>query len=391
MNNDILEAFDKLKTYCIKEGFKGYDPYDGLNSKLFNSMPVFSKNRLARLAWIQFFKRFPFNLRPLAGIEKDYNPKALGLFLSGYCRIFRNDPDPENEKLVRFFADKLIELRAEGWSGACWGYNFDWQARAFFQPRNTPTVVATSFISHALFDAYEIFKEDRWLQTAISSADFILKDLNRTMGESDEFTFSYSPLDHSVVYNAGLLGAGLLARISSYTGDKNLAGISRNVVAFNTRKQQKNGAWAYGDLSYHQWIDNFHTGFNLESIAKYRTYTGDQSFNAALETGLDYYLNTFFTPEGISRYYSHKTYPVDIHAPAQLVATIDALDQWERAGGIIESVLGFTIKNMQHRDGYFSYQLNRFIKSEVPYMRWAQAWMFYAFSIYINHEKEVCE
>ena len=50
-----------------------------------------------------------------------------------------------------------------------------------------------------------------------------------------------------------------------------------------------------------------------------------------------------------------------------------------------------TIKNMQHPEGYFSYQLNRFIRSEVPYMRWAQAWMFYAFSIYINHEKEVCE
>ena len=34
-----------------------------------------------------------------------------------------------------------------------------WQARAFFQPRNTPTVVATSFIAHGLLDAYEILKE----------------------------------------------------------------------------------------------------------------------------------------------------------------------------------------------------------------------------------------
>ena len=37
-SNEILrDALLKLKKYCEKENFKGWDPYDGLNSKIFNA------------------------------------------------------------------------------------------------------------------------------------------------------------------------------------------------------------------------------------------------------------------------------------------------------------------------------------------------------------------
>jgi hypothetical protein len=49
MNNDVLKSFDRLSEYCIREEFKGYDPYDGLNSRFFNSLPVINKSVLARL------------------------------------------------------------------------------------------------------------------------------------------------------------------------------------------------------------------------------------------------------------------------------------------------------------------------------------------------------
>src|SRR5687768_6402652 len=91
----IESGFNKLKDYCEKENFKGYDPYDGLNSKVFSSIPVISHNRWARLAWIQLFKRSPINLRSLLGISKSYNAKALGLFLAGYCILFKNNPTKE--------------------------------------------------------------------------------------------------------------------------------------------------------------------------------------------------------------------------------------------------------------------------------------------------------
>ena len=70
---NMIPSFKKLKTYCEKEQFKGWDPYDGLNSKIFQALPLLKKSALCRLVVIQGFKRFPFNLRPFALVPKEYN------------------------------------------------------------------------------------------------------------------------------------------------------------------------------------------------------------------------------------------------------------------------------------------------------------------------------
>ena len=63
---------------------------------------------------------------------------------------------------INKLARLLIEMRNTNYSGACWGYNFDWQARRLFLfPKDTPTVVATSFAVTALLKAYEITKNQR--------------------------------------------------------------------------------------------------------------------------------------------------------------------------------------------------------------------------------------
>ena len=78
----INNSFLKLKTYCEKEEYKGWDPYDGLNSKAFKSLP-FKNWDIARLCWIQFFKLSPINFRKLFLVPKQYNSKGIALFLSG--------------------------------------------------------------------------------------------------------------------------------------------------------------------------------------------------------------------------------------------------------------------------------------------------------------------
>src|SRR5690606_10289047 len=384
----MRHPFNQLRQYCESQQFKGWDPYDGLNSKLFQAMP-FSKNRLARLAWIQLFKRSPFNLRPLTSVAKDYNAKGVGLFLHGYSNLYKTDPREEYLNRIIELADIVIGLRSEGYSGACWGYNFDWQARAFFQPKGTPTVVATTFIASALMEAYHITKKQDYLDIAIDSQHFHLNDLNRTYDADGDFCFSYSPLDHTQVFNASLLGSRLLSQIYTFTGNNELLQAAKKSVSYACKHQQENGAWAYGTLPFHQWVDNFHTGYNLECIAAYQQHSGDNSFNAAIEKGLRYYLENFFTDEGIPKYYNNQTYPVDVHTTSQLIITLSRLDRWQENKELIQRVLSWTITNMQDKKGFFYYQLKKTGNSKIPYMRWAQAWMFYAFSEYFLHEKEI--
>ena len=162
MNNNILNSFKQLRSYCEKEQFKGWDPYDGLNSKIFQALPFFKNSALCRLVVIQGFKRCPFNLRRIAMVPKQHNAKGIGLFLSGYCNLHnavKNNPELEKdlgslkdiEKQINELAELLISMQSKGYSGACWGYNFDWQARRLFLfPKFTPTVVATNFYATAL-------------------------------------------------------------------------------------------------------------------------------------------------------------------------------------------------------------------------------------------------
>lgn len=382
MKHDILKnSFKNLKEFCESESFKGWDPYDGLNSWVIQKT-FLGKSRFFRLGWIQLFKRNPINLRPVFGIKKEYNPKGLGLFLIGYCNLYELQPKQEYLEKITLLANTIIQLKTEGYSGACWGYNFDWQARAFFQPKYMPTVVATSFIAEALLKAYKVTNEPLYLETSISASHFVLKDLNKTYDSDGDYTLSYSPIDNTQVYNAGLLGAKLLSLIYSYTKDRSLLIEAKKIVAFVCKKQAKDGSWAYGTLPFHQWIDNFHTGYNLECIYEYQINSNDTSFKTYLNKGLYYYLNTFFTAEGIPKYYNTSVFPIDIHAPAQLVVTLSKLNVFEENKELIDRVLLWTAKNMQSSEGYFYYQIKKHSTSKIPYIRWAQSWMFYAYSYY---------
>lgn len=377
-------SFLKLKKYIESENYRGYDPFDGLNSRLFQSLPLIKNSRFFKLLWLQFFKRSPINFRKITGVPKEYNNKGLGLFLIGYCNLYKQSAKKEYLEKIHFLSDLLLQSIAKGYAGACWGYNFDWQARAFFQPKNTPTVVATSFIAEALLSAYNITNKKKLLDTAISSSKFVLEDLNRNYDQKGNFAFSYSPIDNTQVFNASLLGAKLLSLVYTFTNETSLIDNAKKAVAFVCERQNNDGSWSYGTLPYHQWIDSFHTGFNLECIATYQKATGDMSFNDNLNNGLQYYLDNFISDKGVPKYYNDKIYPIDVHAPAQLITTLHKLDLAKTHKTLIHKVTKWTIQNMQSDEGYFYYQKHRFYKNKIPYMRWTQAWMFYAMSFLIQ-------
>lgn len=382
----------KLKEYCEAEGFKGWDPYDGLNSRIFQGIPFLKRLSLCRLVVIQGFKRFPINLRSLAMVPKEYNAKGIGLFLQGYCNLYKTysslscEYGSKEELLGRIheLAELLISLQSKGYSGACWGYNFDWQARRLFLfPKNTPTVVATCFCATALMDAYEITHKQEYLDVALSSAEFVLHDLHRTE-YNDGFLFSYSPLQgNDTVFNASLLGSKLLACCYKYTGNEEYRLAARASVVACCNAQMVDGAWVYGMLPVQSWIDSFHTGYNLDALVTYQQMTGDCSFAQNINKGFEFYIKNFFEEDGCPKYYHDRKYPIDIHCPGQLLVTLYRLGKFEENRGLAEKVLQWTISNMQDKKGYFYYQLKKGISSKIPYMRWSNAFMFNALSYYL--------
>lgn len=397
-----MDSFVRLKFYCEREQYKGWDPYDGLNSKVFHALPFLDRSALCRLIVIQGFKRNPLNLRRIAGVPKECNPKGIGLFLQGYCnlvKLIRIDPEKisvlgaENELIdrVRSLAELLIGMKSKGdYHGACWGYNFDWQARRLFLfPKFTPTVVVTCFCATALMDAYEITNERRYLEVAISSADFVAKDLHRYVYE-DGILLSYSTLHgNDTVFNASMLGCRLLSRCYGYTGNDDYKALAEELLKACCSGQREDGAWIYGLLPIQNWVDSFHTGYILDGLAAYEEETGDMKYHERLEKGFDYYVTHFFESDGSPRYYDNRRYPIDIHCPGQLMVTLSRLHKYEEFGSLAEKVLGWTVKNMQNKkEGYYYYQLKKGISSKISYMRWSNAFMFYSISYYLLESRK---
>ncbi len=393
---EVIDAFSALRRYCEQEEYKGWDPYDGLNSRVFQSLPFLKRSALCRLIVIQGFKRCPVNFRPLAAVPKEYNAKGIGLFLQGYCHLWKVlEQHPELERdlgdkvsvlqKVHEVADLLLTLQSKGYSGACWGYNFDWQARRLFLfPKNTPTVVATTFCATALFDAYELTHDERYLNVALSSAEFVVNDLHRTACEDGGFLFSYSPLaGNDTVFNASLLGSKLLSLCYRYTGKPEYFDAARQKVEACCRAQREDGAWIYGLLPVQSWIDSFHTGYNLDALLAYEEQTGDFSYHEHLERGFRFYIEHFFEVDGSPKYYHDRKYPVDIHCPGQLFVTLHSLHRFHDCREVAARVLHWTVEHMQDKRGYFYYQLKPGISSRIPYMRWSNAFMFNALSCYL--------
>ena len=395
MKNIYKDCFLKLKEYCETEDFTGWDPYDGLNSKVFQCLPFFKRFALCRLTVIQGFKRSPINLRKIALVPKENNAKGIGLFLQGYCNLYKLiciQPQLEREigtkheilSQINYLAELLISLQSEGYSGTCWGYNFDWQARRLFLfPKYTPTVVATTFCATALMDAFEITRNHNYLEVALTSANFIIKDLHRTKCNNG-FLFSYSPLSgNNTVYNASLLGSKLLSYCYFYTKDEEYQTLAKQSVQACCNAQNRDGSWVYGMLPVQSWIDSFHTGYNLDGLIAYQEKTKDESFKPNINKGFDFYINSFFKKDGTPKYYHNKMYPIDIHCPGQLFVTLSRLGRFSQYEMLAENVLKWTIQNMQDKKGYFYYQLKKGINSKIPYMRWSNAFMFNSLSYYL--------
>jgi len=371
---EVQGALDGLDAWFARKGLLGYDPYDALRSPVLRALSLGAK--WPRIAFTQALKALPVNLRPLLLVRKTLNAKGLGLLLAGIVRRGRTTGGESYVEAARALAELLLTLRTPGYRGACWGYPFPWQSRAFYLPRGTPTIVNTAFVAHALLDVSRFLKEERYFAVARSACTFVLRDLARTE-EGDGFCFSYTPIDRLEVHNANLLGAGLLARVGSMTREAELLDTARRSARWTLRRQHGSGAWWYAEPAYQHWIDSFHTGFVLESLRHVILGAGLEEAREPLARGHRFFLDRFFEVDGAPRYSHDRKGPTDIHCPTQALVTMCDLWDVEPAPRLLARTSRWLLTHMRAPEGYFYFRRGRFGPNRIPYMRWGQAWAYH--------------
>lgn len=373
----IYDSILHLSRWLEKNDYSGYDTFDGLNARFVR--PFTFENRFLRTVLQQAVRRFPINLRPLLGVAKGHSTKGMGFLARGFIRLHQVTGEQAWADKAESALEWLIENQSKGYSGACWGNHFDYQSRTFYLPRGVPTVVWTALIGHAFLDGYDHFKDDRYLQVAVSACDHILRDLDN-YPDSEGSCISYIPNQKCLVHNANALGASFLARTYAHTRDESCRALAQKAMQYTAQHQRPDGSWYYGEGANLHWVDNFHTAYVLDSFRQYNESTGDNRFEENLKAGYTFWKKTFFLSNWVPRYYDRQTLPLDIQCASQAIDTLVCFSSRDpEALALALKVAQWTIENMQDESGYFYYRrYSRMLVNKTPTLHWGQATMMCA-------------
>lgn len=383
------ELSDLILADAKRNSFAGYDPFDGLNSWLFSRLPALKKG-LVGLAWIQFHKRSPINFRPLCGIPKARNPKGVALFILGLLEDYSRTANAELLTQATELGDWLLTQQSDEklWKHACWGYHFDWNARAFFVPKGKPNIITTVYVARALYALSEVVQTAKYQQAALNSAHFIVETLY-TEYDGRSF-FAYIPDETAFVHNASLWGAAWLAFAGNKLGNSAYTDLALQVAWQSVREQSVDGSWVYGSRHHHQFIDGFHTGYNLEALDMIQQALDTNEFEDAISRGLAFYKTELFEADGTAKYYHNNRYPLDMHSVAQAVFTLYKVGRTAEDRALAEKVITWSLDTMLIPGRQqFAYQKNQHITNKINYIRWTQAWVYFAFAFYHRHLQQL--
>jgi hypothetical protein len=371
---EIKQSLDAVQNYAESKGLKGYDPGDGLTSFLrpLTFGHVFAERLLTQAIW-----KSPINVRPLVGVKPLDSTKGRGFMAWGYLLRYKVERQPELLQKALQCLDWLDKNKESGQPGHSWGNHFDFTTRSGCMRAHTPTIVWSSLIGQTFLEAFEQTKDQRWLAISESICQWILRLPREITPDGD--CLSYTAVAQGSVHNSNLLGAGMLSRTWHHARKDEYLETARRAVLYSCTRQRPDGSWWYAERSTHQWIDSFHTAYNLDSLLRYSEYTGDKTFEGAIDRGYDYYKKVFFEETGRPRYYHNRIYPVDIQCAGQAIDTFCLFSGRDPdAFPLADLVARWTIRNMQDRRGYFYYRKYPLMTAKTPYFHWGQSTMFKA-------------
>jgi rhamnogalacturonyl hydrolase YesR len=253
-----------------------------------------------------------------------------------------------------------------------WANHFDFASRSGRYTKDESIIVWTVLIGYTFLNAYEFLGDKKYLDVAVSVCEWIM-DLPRERTESGT-CISYYAFSISSIHNSNMLGAAMLARTAKIKGDPEYYKVAAAAMEYSCSRQLKDGAWYYGEAPNQHWIDNFHTGYNLDSLKVYIESTADNRYRKNIEKGLEFFKSHFFEENGRPKYYHNRTYPVDSQCAAQAIETLaNFSDEDPDARNLGIKVSNWTIENMQDPDGHFYYREYPLVKAKTPMLHWGQA------------------
>jgi hypothetical protein len=377
---DIYRSLKNVQQWVEDHRYEAYEPFDGLSSPLGRLTRV---SRYADVILQQIGRQSPINLRPLLGIKPLPSTKGRGYMAAGYLSLYRLTGEPEYRRKAIQCLEWLMEHKSPKFQEYSWANHFDYASRGGRYYKHDSIIVWSALIGQAYLDAFELLGERRFLDVAESVCRWILA-LPRERTHSGT-CLSYHALEQHRVHNANMLGAAMLARTWRHSRKPEYLDMASAAMQYTCSRQRPDGSWWYGEEAKYHWIDNFHTGYNLDSLKCYTESTGDLTFKPQLDLGFEYFKTTFFEASGRPKYYDNRAYPIDIQCASQAIETLAKFsDYGPDVLPLATKVARWTIEHMQDETGYFYYRRYPLMVARIPMLHWGQATMFLGLALLLE-------
>ena len=369
----LVTSAEAVRRWVEKHEYRGYEPFDGLSSPL---RSLTFKNLLAERILQQAVRQSPINLRPLVGIKPLDSTKGQGMMAWGYLLQHRATGDAEYWTKAVACLKWLDKHKSAKFEKHSWANFFDFSSRGGAYHKDDSIIVWTSSIAQTYLEAFEQSNDQWFLDIASSACDWIMSLPREHTDRGD--CLSYFAHGQESIHNANMLGAAALARAARNTGRQDYRDVARSAMSYSCLSMLPSGAWWYAEDDQYHWIDNFHTGYNLDSLKCYIEQTGDTEYSGKLAKGLQFFKDHFFEASGCPKYYHDRAYPIDIQCASQAIDTLSYFggDDSESLSLAVK-VADWTIRNMQGSSGAFYYRKYPFgVTARTPMLHWGQATMF---------------
>ena len=281
------------------------------------------------------------------------------------------------------FLDVLEATKCSGQQYHAWGYPFDWVGIGGTIKEGTPLITTEPYVYEAFSAVYNIDKQEKWRQILQSLARHVSEDYFDVETSPRASRSSYTPaLERSGgVVNASAYRAFLLTKAAlDFSEEKYRRQGERNMY-FVLESQNTDGSWYYAMDGTRSFIDHFHTCFVMKALVKIERMTGNPDCTAAIERGIQYYVNHLFDERGLPRPFSKAprltVYKRELYDYAECINLATLLrGRFPLLDQRLETVVNDIVTRWQRADGSFRSRQLLLGWDNVPMHRWAQAQLF---------------
>lgn len=373
---NISNIITQCLMFIEKRNYVSYDPFDALTNPLINA--ITKPSLLLRRIAIQINSKSPVDIHWL-GMKKLLHTKTISDLL-WYYSVGENT---EQDKVNKFFL-QLLSLKNK--YGFGWGLNFPYTSRFINADADMPNLYNTINSGIAVCYSYHHLTDENKLsaKTAIAGITEFIETQLGYVDEGEKGWYLYYPGQKYPTYNVNALALYFLA-FSLKLGVGNLELIKKRIVALCRLlcdEQNEDGSWVYSRSPKGGWVDGFHSGFVVESLAfVLKERTEIDGLQETVRKGWDYFVNKMFTEEGYPKYFAGSgRYPIEAQNCAQAIQTISNIGMWlswhERE--LLERVVKISVQNLYNKKGFFYHQKTKFLTYKTPYIRWSVSPMILA-------------